>query len=103
MPTDVQRLAQFVASARFENLSPNAIEQLKIRILDSLGVAIGALNGEPIHWIREMMLEFGGRPLATLIGGGSSSPDRAAFYNGALVRYLDFNDSFLAERRNLSS
>jgi 2-methylcitrate dehydratase len=32
-----------------------------------------------------------------LIGGGKSSPDRAAFYNGALVRYLDFNDSFLSK------
>src|SRR4029079_12295418 len=24
------------------------------------------------------------------------APDRAAFYNGALVRYLDFNDAYLA-------
>jgi 2-methylcitrate dehydratase len=31
-----------------------------------------------------------------LIGGGRTAPDRAAFYNGALIRYLDFNDSFLA-------
>ena len=42
------------------------------------------------------MREFGGAPLATLIGAGKSAPDRAALYNGALVRYLDFNDSFLA-------
>src|SRR5207302_10014221 len=33
----------------------------------------------------------------TLIGAGKSAPDRAAFYNGALVRYLDFNDSFLSK------
>jgi 2-methylcitrate dehydratase len=31
-----------------------------------------------------------------LIGGGRSAPDRAAFFNSALVRYLDFNDSYLA-------
>ena len=46
--------------------------------------------------VREQVREFGGAPLATLIGAGRSAPDRAAFYNGALVRYLDFNDSFLA-------
>src|SRR5437763_6440260 len=40
---------------------------------------------------------FGGNPLVTLIGGGKTAPDRAAFYNSALVRYLDFNDSYLAE------
>src|SRR3972149_4895741 len=30
-------------------------------------------------------------------GGGPPAPGRAAFFNGALIRYLDFNDSFLAE------
>jgi 2-methylcitrate dehydratase len=39
---------------------------------------------------------MGGRPLCTLVGGGRTSPDRAAFHNGAAVRYLDFNDSFMA-------
>ena len=31
------------------------------------------------------------------MGGGTSSPDRAAFYNSALVRYLDYNDSYLSK------
>ena len=39
---------------------------------------------------------MGGRPRCTLIGGGHTSPDRAAFHNAAAVRYLDFNDSFMA-------
>ncbi|HST08235.1 MAG TPA: MmgE/PrpD family protein, partial [Gemmatimonadaceae bacterium] len=34
--------------------------------------------------------------ICTLIGGGKAAADRASFYNGALVRYLDFNDSYLA-------
>jgi 2-methylcitrate dehydratase len=34
--------------------------------------------------------------LCTLVGGGRTAPDRAAFLNGALIRYLDFNDSYLA-------
>lgn len=32
-----------------------------------------------------------------LIGGGMSSPDMAAFYNTLLVRYLDFNDTYLSK------
>lgn len=94
--TEVERLAKFTNSIRYGDLSPDVVAQLKIRILDSLGVAIGALNAEPIQMIRAQMEDFGGRPLATLIGGGASAPDRAAFYNGALVRYLDFMDSYLA-------
>lgn len=94
--TEVERLAHFIDSVRFEDLSDDVISQLKLRVLDSIGVAIGALDSEPIKRIREQVEEFGGNSLATLIGGGSSAPDRAAFYNGALVRYLDFMDSYLA-------
>ncbi|MBY0273334.1 MAG: MmgE/PrpD family protein [Alphaproteobacteria bacterium] len=95
--TEVQELAQFVVTRDINDLSKEVIEQLKIRILDSLGCAIGALKGEPICLIRDHIDEFGGNPIACLIGGGKTAPDRAAFYNGALVRYLDFMDSYLAK------
>lgn len=95
--THVEMLADFVVRARYEDLSEGAREALRIRILDGLGCAIGALRSEPIRLIREQVTDFGGSERCTLIGGGRSAPDRAAFYNGALVRYLDFNDSYLAE------
>ncbi|MEM1391082.1 MAG: MmgE/PrpD family protein, partial [Pseudomonadota bacterium] len=41
--------------------------------------------------------DFGGKPFCTFIGGGKGAPDRVAFYNGALSRYLDFMDSYLAK------
>lgn len=94
--TQVGQLAEFVVRASYEDLSGEAENQLKIRILDALGCAIGALAGEPVRMIREQIEEFGGNPLATLIGGGRTAPDRAALHNGALVRYLDYNDSYLA-------
>ncbi len=95
--TEVQKLAKYVTSRKYEDLSKDAIRELKIRLLDSLATAIGALDGEPIKMIKEQIDDFGGKPLATLIGGGKTAPDRAAFYNSALVRYLDFNDSYLAK------
>lgn len=95
-PTEVVRLAQFVAAARVEDLSPEALEQLKIRVLDTLGVAIGALDAEPVVAIRGLLEDLGGTPAATLIGGGRTAPDRAAFWTSALSRYLDFMDSYLA-------
>jgi Uncharacterized protein involved in propionate catabolism len=95
--TEVEQLARFVVAAHFDDLSAEAVRQLKIRILDALGCAIGALSAEPIQLIRAQTEAFGGAPLATLIGGSASAPDRAAFYNGALVRYLDFMDSYLAK------
>ena len=93
----VHDLAQFVNSASFDDLSEEALEQLKIRLLDSLGTAIGAVEGPPVRSLRRSIDELGGNESATLIGGGKTSPDRAALYNSALVRYLDFNDSYLAK------
>jgi 2-methylcitrate dehydratase len=94
--TLVEQLAAFVVRASYDELSLVARDQLKIRILDSLGCAIGALKGEPIQLIRAHIEDFGGAMRCTQIGAGQTAPDRAAFYNSALVRYLDFNDSFLA-------
>ena len=94
--TMVEQLAEFVVRASFDELSAVARDRLKIRILDSLGCAVGALKGGPTQLIRAQTQDFGGADHCTLIGGGRTAPDRAAFYNTALVRYLDFNDSFLA-------
>ena len=66
-------------------------------MLDGLGCAIGALEGGPIRSLRDHLADFGGKPLCSMIAGGKTAPDRAALLNGALVRYLDFNDSYLAK------
>lgn len=94
--TEVQQLARFAAQADLSQLSPAALEQLKIRVLDTVGVAIGALDAQPLRAIRALVTADGGTG-ATLIGGGSASPDHAAFYNAALSRYLDFMDAYLAK------
>src|ERR1043165_6062111 len=81
----VARLARFVVARSWDDLSAAAREQLKIRVLDSLGCALGALDAPPVGAVRKQVEEFGGRPLCTLIGGARTAPDRAALYNGALI------------------
>lgn len=95
--TQVESLARFTGRMAYADLSAAAEQQLKIRVLDSLGCAIGALDGEPVRALRSQIDEFGGHGSCTLIGGGHTAPDRAALYNTALVRYLDFMDAFLAK------
>ena len=94
---EVQKLAKFTSTRSFNDLSKQAIRELKIRLLDSIGCAIGALEGPPIRRIKNQTLDFGGNPHSTLLAGNKTAPDRAAFYNSSLVRYLDFNDSYLAK------
>jgi 2-methylcitrate dehydratase len=94
--TQAEHLAAFVARATYDALSTSAREALRARVLDSLGCAIGAVGGEPVQLVRAHVGDFGRRGRATLIGGGRTAPDHAALYNGALVRYLDFNDAYVA-------
>ena len=93
----VHELAAFVVAAEYNQLSENARLQARVRVLDALGCAIGALDAPVIQAIAAQNQDFGGNPRCTLIGGGQTAPDRAAFYNSALVRFLDFNDSYLAK------
>ncbi len=95
--TEARELAAFVERARIDDMSAQALEQLKIRVLDTIGVAVGAIAAAPMRAIRELTNRLGGNALSTLIGGGQTAPDRAAFYNGALSRYLDFMDSYVAQ------
>jgi 2-methylcitrate dehydratase len=95
--TMLAALSRFVVASRFEEISPEARRELKKRVLDALGCAIAAFDGQPIAALRAYLAEVGGTETATLIGGGMTSPDRAALFNGALVRYLDYNDSYLAK------
>ncbi|ADJ28415.1 MmgE/PrpD family protein [Nitrosococcus watsonii] len=95
--TQVEQLAEFTSRASYQDLSEAARQQLKIRVLDSLTCGIGALEGEPIQMLRFYLYEVGGSGLCTLMATKErAAPARAAFYNGSLIRYLDYNDSYLA-------
>jgi 2-methylcitrate dehydratase len=88
-----EQLAEFVHRYSIADLSEAMVERLQLSILDALGCAVGALRHESVLKVRRLVTEFEGAPLCTMIGGGQNAPDRAALYNGCLVRYLDFMDN----------
>lgn len=90
----VEEIAGFAVGAVPNNLADEVADRLKRILLDTLGCAIGALKAEPVRAVRSVIDALGGAPTCTLIGGGRSAPERAALYNGCLVRYLDFLDSY---------
>lgn len=51
MITNAQQLASFIHKSQYRDLSEKACEQLKIRILDSLGTAIGAVEVAPVRML----------------------------------------------------
>ena len=60
--TEVQKLAKFVQDRNYGDLSKEAVKELKIRLLDSIGCAIGAMDGAPIKMLKAQIDDFGGNP-----------------------------------------
>ncbi len=92
-----ERLSRYALALRYEELSPAAIHVTKQRIVDALGCALGSLNASPVRSARALA-ESIPVPKSTLIGSNrKTTPDMAAFVNGTLVRYLDFNDGYIGK------
>jgi 2-methylcitrate dehydratase len=68
---------------------------MRRNVLDSLGCAIAALDGETVQIVRDH-IGGGGGP-ATLIGGGRSTVDQATLFNSVAVRYVDLLDTYLTQ------
>jgi 2-methylcitrate dehydratase len=95
--TTTEELAKFVQEASAEEFSEGTQEELKKRVLDSIGIAINALGSEPVEVIHQTVQRANSGDECTLWGRSeSASPVGAAVHNTALTRYLDFMDSFLA-------
>jgi 2-methylcitrate dehydratase len=95
-PSQAEGIARFASGTTYEDLTPERRERLKISVLDALACAINALGAPPIEACRAQAEEFGGRHgSCTLIGGGRANIIYATFYNTALIRYVDYMDSYL--------
>lgn len=95
MDRTTDTLATYASDLRYEDLSPAAIHAAKRSLIDSLGCALGAFHAEPIEALRGLARLSSAAQPATIIGTEiRSTPEMAAFANGAMVRYLDFSDDY---------
>jgi 2-methylcitrate dehydratase len=90
------RLAAYAGALRFEDLPAPVVHEAKRRFIDSLATAVGAMDAEAYAIARRCAQRVESRPGASLLGGGRSSVEWATFVNGLLIRYLDYNDTYLS-------
>src|SRR5881394_3510 len=96
--TLAHQLADYVCSVRFEDLSKEVVHEVRRRVTDSLGCALGAWNEEPCAIARKVASEFSAKNGATIIGTAHQAPpDWAAFATGCCIRYFDYNDTYLSK------
>src|SRR3954469_16364087 len=84
-PPLARRLADYALGLRYADLDPPTIERVKVHLIDALGCGVAALNDRAVRICREIALPVGGP--STIIGTAHrTTPDLAAFANGAAVR-----------------
>lgn len=94
--TIAHRLAGFTDGVTYARLPPEVISSVRDRILDTVGLCLGARPLETSDMALRVARSWGGPAEAAVIG----APDRlpalgAAFVNGVLAHSLDFDDTHL--------
>src|SRR5258708_15249219 len=91
-----ERFAAYSVHLKYESLPPAVVHEAKRRFIDSFATAVGAMPAEAYEIACKCALHVSSQPGATLLGGGRSSIEWATFVNGLLIRYLDYNDTYLS-------
>src|SRR3989442_6946819 len=91
-------LAEYVSSVDYGDLGNETVMEVKRRILDSIGCAIGAYAERPVGIARSVSGNVQATRGASILGTGKkTSVDVATFVNGIMIRYFDYNDTYLSK------
>jgi len=92
-------LARYAADLQYEDLPPEVVRTVKRTILDTIGCAIGGHTAAPSQIAIKLASRVSAEQRATVMCGGiKTSPERAVFANGVMIRYLDFNDGYITPK-----
>jgi 2-methylcitrate dehydratase len=92
----VDAITSYATSLSYADLPQAVIAQAKHLIIDSVGCALGAATSPPATIVSAIARGVRSDTPATLmLSGLSTTPDLAAFANGCLIRYLDYNDTYI--------
>src|SRR5688500_2073355 len=90
-----KRLAEYAARLSFDDLPADVVHQAKRLTVDCMGCGLGGFDSTPGRIARDLASSVTGKDVATVLGTKSTSTvDLAAFANGTMVRFLDFNDAY---------
>src|SRR5207248_5711932 len=92
------QFAEYACALRFEDLSRETVHEVKRRVIDSIGCALGAWHEEPCAIARKVASDFSATNGSTIIGTSHKAPpDWATFATGCCIRYFDYNDTYLSK------
>jgi len=96
--TIARRMAHWAKALKYEDLPLKTVHEVKRRVIDSLATTLGAYHSHPAKIVREKAMAVSDPKAKATVWGTPhrTLPELAAFANGAMVRYLDYNDTYLS-------
>ncbi len=95
MDRTAESLVDFALSLTYADLTSNTVRSVKDHVIDSIAVAVAAFQAPPVAALRRLAPSISEKPQARIFGTLTpTTPDFAAFVNGAMVRYLDWSDAY---------
>ena len=90
-------LARYATDLKYEDLPEDIVRTARRTILDTFGCAFGGYTAGPSQIAIKLASDVSAKQGASVLCNGiKTSPDLAAFANGVMIRYLDFNDAFVS-------
>jgi 2-methylcitrate dehydratase len=91
----LNHLCDYALKLSYRDLPQEVVRRTKQIVLDTVGCALGGAESPPAKIARAAASEITSAiPSTVLVTGRKTSPDLAAFANGVMIRYLDFNDTY---------
>ncbi|MBI4191745.1 MAG: MmgE/PrpD family protein [Betaproteobacteria bacterium] len=90
-------IGSYAEALHYSCIPASALWAAKRSVIDAFGCAFGAWDAEPVQMVSRLAPRVAKtEPCATLFGTSiRTTPEMAAFVNGCMVRYLDFNDDYI--------
>ena len=96
--TLAEKLAEYAVSIKYEDIPAQTVQEAKKRIVDAMACAIGAFDARPIEIARRVAGDFRASNGSLILETRFKVPsDLATFVNGLMIRYFDFNDTYLSK------
>ncbi|MDG9927590.1 MULTISPECIES: MmgE/PrpD family protein [unclassified Pseudomonas] len=93
--TLARRIARYACGLSFADLPEPVVACVRRRFVDSLACILGAYGARPVEAAIAVAAQAP-QPASTVFGTDlRTTPELAAFANGAMVRYLDYNDGYM--------
>ena len=96
--TIARKMAKWAKQLKYEDLPEKTVHEVRRRVIDSIATCLGAYRSRPATVARAKAMAINDPPPSATVWGTKhhTSADLAAFANGAMVRYLDYNDTYLS-------